>query len=159
LNALRAYLRLSPSLAELRTLLDSKQLNANYLPVVTKAAEGTAITPEWLLANYDFARARAILKTVPGSHLRGPYLLSTLKPPGRQPAGGGNILFQDLSSTPPDLVQPWYEAFLNQASQERFWEAKTTELLALKLRTIVDVMAQGLSDVKKALASWIEYFK
>jgi len=159
LSVIKEYLRLSPALADLRKLLDLKQLNANYLPTMTLPGEGVRLTPEWLLTNYDYARARAILKTVAGSHFRGPYILSTLKPADPRAATAGPMFFQDLSSVPLDLVTPWYEVFLNQAAQERFWEAKTGEQFALKMRTIIGVLARGLPDVKSSMASWIQWLK
>ena len=159
LNVVKEYLRLSPALADMRKLLDLKQLNANYLPTMTLPGEAVRLTPEWLLANYDYSRARAILKTVPGSHFRGPYILSELKPADPRATTPGPMFFQDLSSVPLDLVTPWYEVFLNQAAQERFWEARTGEQFALKVRTIIGVLARGLPDVKSSMASWIQWLK
>lgn len=160
LSVIKEYLRLSPALADLRKLLDPKQLNANYLPTTTLPAETVKLTPDWLLANYDYARSRAILKSVPGSHLRGPYILSVLKPVDtRATTSPGPMFFQDLSSVPLDLVTPWYEAFLNQAAQERFWEAKSGEMFVLKMRTFIGVLARGLPDVKSSMASWIQWLK
>jgi hypothetical protein len=159
LAVIREYLRLCPSLAEMRTLLAPKQLNANYLPTTALPRPNESVTAEWLLANYDFSRARAILRTVPGSHFRGPYILSALKPAVPTAAASGPIFFQDLSNVPLDLVRPWYEAFLNQAAQEHFWEEKSGELFALKLRTLIGVLAQGLPDVKTSMASWIQWLK
>jgi len=159
LAVIREYLRLSPPLSEMRKLLDPKQLNANYLPTMTQPREGVVVTAEWLLANYDFARARAILKAVPGSHFRGPYIISVLKPVDPRATASLPILFQDLSNVPLDLVRPWYEVFLNQAAQEHFWEAKPGELFTLKLRTMIGVLAQGLPDVKSSMASWIQWLK
>jgi hypothetical protein len=69
------------------------------------------------------------------------------------------MFFQDLSSVPLDLVTPWYEAFLNQAAQERFWEAKSGEMFVLKMRTFIGVLARGLPDVKSSMASWIQWLK
>jgi hypothetical protein len=159
-SVVKEYLRLTPALADLRKLLDPKQLNANYLPTTTLPAETVKLTPDWLMTNYDYARSRAILKTVPGSHLRGPYILSVLKPADpRATTPPGPMFFQDLSSVPLDLVTPWYEAFLNQAAQERFWEAKTGELFALRVRTLIGVLARGLPDVKTSMASWIQWLK
>jgi hypothetical protein len=159
LAVIKEYLRLCPALADMKTVLAPKQLNANYLPVMTLPGEKAQVTPEWLLTNYDFTHARAILSTVPGSHLRGPYILSVQKPVDPRATASGPQFFQDLSTVPLDLVTPWYEAFLNQAAQERFSEPKTGELFALKLRTMIGVLAQGLPDVKSSMASWIQWLK
>ena len=154
---LKEYLRLCPALVDLRKVLDAKQLNANYLPVMTSADPRTSPTTDWLLSNYDFARARGILKTIPGSHFSGPYILSTAKPVDPRNPSSGPMFFQDLSTIPPDLAAPWYEVFLNQAAQQRFWDVKASEQFTLRVRTIIGVLAQGLPDVKSSLASWIQW--
>jgi hypothetical protein len=159
LRVVKEYLRLCPPLIDLRKRLDVKQLNVNYLPVMTLPAAGVRPTAEWLLTNYDYARAREILKTVPGAnaHYRGPYLLSVFKPSDPKASITGPMFFQDLSTVPLDLVTPWCEFFLNQAAQQRFWEPKAGELLTLKVRTMIGVLARGLPDVKGSLESWIQW--
>jgi hypothetical protein len=157
LNVVKEYLRLSPALTDMSKLLDAKQLNANYLPVMTMPRGSVLPTAEWLLANYDYARARSILKTVAGSHFRGPYILSTLKPADPESAAPGPMFFQDLTSVPLDLITPWYEVFLNQAAQQRFWEPDKAEQFTLKVRTIIGVLARGLPEVKSSLSSWIQW--
>jgi hypothetical protein len=47
--------------------------------------------------------------------------------------------------------------FLNQAAQERFWEAKKGAQFAQRLRATVGVMGAGLPEVKKSLDSWIAW--
>ena len=45
--------------------------------------------------------------------------------------------------------------FQNQAAQERFWEPRTMEILTLKLRTTIAVLAIGLPEVQSAVHKWI----
>jgi hypothetical protein len=46
---------------------------------------------------------------------------------------------------------------MNLAAQERFWEPRTAEVLTLKLRSTISVLAIGLPEVKKQLASWVSW--
>jgi hypothetical protein len=157
LNAVKVYLRLTPAIEDLRKFLDLKQLNANYLPVTSLPAEGVKLTAEWLLENYDYARARGILRVLDGPHFRGPYIVSVLKPADPRAGASRPIFFQDLSVVPPDLIAPWYEIFLNQAAQQRFWETKATQQFTLRVRTIIGVLSRGIPDVKSGLAAWIQW--
>src|SRR5204863_4276637 len=130
------------------------ELNAAYVPV-TSAPTGRP-TAEWLLDNHDYARARSLLRFLPGGHRDGPYLLSTLRPAASADAVGQR-LFQDLSSVPPHLAAAWVKEFLNQAAQERFWDERSGARMALKLRVTVAIMGEGLPEVKKALDGWISW--
>jgi hypothetical protein len=56
-----------------------------------------------------------------------------------------------------DIISWWVREFLNQAAQERYWEPRTAELFALKIRTTIGVLAEGLPDVQKALTDWVSW--
>ena len=157
LTAMRAYLAGMEDVAKLQDYIPAAKLNVAYLPIETPApADASA---EWLLEHYDFARATALLRALPGDLTEGPYIVSVLKPLAldSQPS---QYLFQNLSAIPAkssDLVSWWVREFLHQAAQERFWEPKTAELLVVKLRTTIAVLAIGLPDVQKAVAGWVSW--
>jgi hypothetical protein len=135
-------------------------LNIAYVPV--RALPERQAPTERLLAEYDYARARSLLRLFPGSNREGPYVVSSLRPLGNsnQPAAMPNpYLFQDLSKVPPHLVSSWVKEFLNQAAQERFWEDRSAERFALRLRVTVGVLAAALPEVKKALDTWIAWVR
>lgn len=137
--------------------LPAGTLNVTYLPIETTAPPN--FTLEWLLDHYDFARAKALLHALPGDLTDGPYIVSTLKPLDSSTTPD-RYLFQDLSRVPlepSELISWWVREFLHQSAQERFWEPKTAELLALKLRTTIAVLAVGLPEVQKAIASWVAW--
>jgi hypothetical protein len=160
LKAIEAYWGLIPEIARLEQYVARRELNIAYLPV-TKALDGT-ISAEWVFENYDYARARSLLRLLPGGNREGPYIVSTLRPLGDAARGStpsGQYLFQDLSRVPPHLVASWVKEFLNQAAQERFWEEGTGERLALKLRVTVGVLGMGLPEVRKALDTWIAWIR
>ena len=159
-SALEAYVGLIPDIIALEQYVPPSELNIAYVPV--RAAPDRHAAPDRLLADYDYARARSLLRLFPGGNREGPYIVSSLRPLGGadQPAGQPTpYLFQDLSKVPPHLVASWVKEFLSQAAQERFWEDRSTERFALKLRVTVGVLATALPEVKKALETWIAWVR
>jgi hypothetical protein len=152
---LQAVLAQAPSIDSLGVYYDAAQLNVTYIPVTSGGKP--PVSAEWLLDNYDYAHARFLLHAIPGNLSHGPYLVSSLQPLSKAPSGP--YLVQDLSSVPAHLVSLWTSEFLNQAAQEHFWEQSTGTMLALRLRTAIGIMAEGLPDVRKSLDSWISMSK
>jgi hypothetical protein len=162
-----AFFELVPHVAQLERYVDRGELNMAYVPATDSAPED-GVTPEWALAHYDYVRALALLRRLPGALRDGPYLVSALRP-----LSGGDAptryLFQDLSAVPPDLAALWIKEFLNQAAQENFWEPRSAANVALRLRTTVGQLAVGmpkvqeamralgLPDVKAAMERWIAW--
>jgi hypothetical protein len=156
LKAIEAYLALIPDVASLEEYVPRGELNVFYLPV--RGTPPPALTAQWALDNYDYARARSLLRGLPEPNRDGPYILAALKPVGGAGAAGP-YLFQNLSSVPPHLAASWVKEFLNQAAQERFWEEKTAVQLAQRMRATVGIMGSGLPEVKKALDGWITWVR
>ncbi len=156
LKALEAYLSLIPDVVSLEEYVPRAELNIFYLPVRTAPTE--PVTAQGVLESYDYARARSVLRGLPGQNRDGPYIVAALRPMSGATAGTpSSYLFQDLSSVPPHLAASWVKEFLNQAAQERFWEAKKGAQFAQRLRATVGVMGAGLPEVKKSLDSWIAW--
>jgi hypothetical protein len=155
LKAVEAYLQLIPDITSLEKYLGLSVLNVTYLPL--REAPPKIVSAQWVLDHYNYARARALLKALPGSYRDGPYIVSSLTPMDGIPSVLGKYLYQDLSSVPPDLVLSWEKEFLNQAAQERFWDERSAEILVLKLRTTIGILAVGLPDVQKSLEGWIAW--
>jgi hypothetical protein len=160
LKALDACLSMISTVSELRQYRPAGKLNVTYIPV--KARPSSDPTAEWLLNNYDFARARVLLDLLSPRYRTGPYIVSTLAPLSNLQSIPQDHLFQDMSlvpTEPDDLLSWWIRAFLNQAAQEQFWQPQTGEMLTLKVRTMLSVEAAALPEVKKQLASWIAWAK
>lgn len=156
LKVLEAYVALAESVQSLeRAGIPRRGLNVTYVPVMRLPKEDRP-SPEWLLENYDFARARAILKSFPGDYRDGPYIISVLRPLGGAEFSG-NYLYQNLSAVPPRIVVDWAKAFMNQAAKERFWEEQTAQKLARNLRTIVAQLADGMPQVLNAMKEVIAW--
>jgi len=159
LQAIEVYRGLVPEISRLEQYVPRQQLNVAYLPV--RNAPEPPISAAKVLESYDYARARSILRFVPGATREGPYILSVLRPIGMADAASplDRYLFQDLSRVPPHLVASWVKEFLSQAAQERFWEVRTVEGLGLKLRVTVGILADALPEVRRALDTWIAWVR
>ena len=154
LKALEAFVSLIPDIAGLEEYVQRRELNIAYVPV--RAAPGQAPSGAWALDNYDYARARVLLRNLPRSNREGPYLLAALRP--LTSAGGqGPYLLQDLSAVPPHLAASWVKEFLNQAAQERFWEERRAVQLASRMRVTIAILGAGLPEVRKAVDDWIAW--
>ena len=69
---------LIPDIAGLEEYVQRRELNIAYVPV--RAAPAQAPSAAWALDNYDYARARVLLRNLPRSNREGPYLLAALRP-------------------------------------------------------------------------------
>lgn len=166
LKSIEEYLKF-PDMTRLETFdLPRRTLNITYLPIrmfpdqaVLKRLgdEQYGEVAEWILKQYDYERARVLLKDLAGAHREGPYIVSVLKPPTWNSSLSRPYLFQDQSAVPPHLISAWTKEFLNQAAQEQFWQERTTVQLALKLRTTLGIIATGLPQLRGALTEWVAW--
>lgn len=158
LAVIQAYLDRIDDIATLGTQVSHAKLNMTYLPQQSQPPDSADAA--WLVDHYDYARARLLLDALPGDRRNGIFLVSSLKP--LSASSGPPYLLQDLTvvpTDPPELISWWIREFLNQTSQERFWEPKTGELMTLKLRTTIAVIAAGLPDVQRSISSWITWIR
>jgi len=158
LKVLEAYLNFDSVFALEKVNYKPNQLNITYLPLELSGI-GDSSAP-WLLDHYDFERARGLLDSLPGERKDGIYFVSSAMPLASHAASGH--LMQDLTTVPTspnDLIAWWTREFLNQAAQEHFWEPRTVELLELRLRTTIAVLAAGVPSVKQSLTNWIQWTK
>lgn len=153
-KVLEGVLKMMPALNEIQKYLAPAQLNATFVPV--KKAPDANMDAAWLLDNYDYARARALLLKAPVSGKTGIYIVSSSVPLAAT-AGNAKFLVQDLSEVPPNLISTWIDVFLNQAAQERYWEASTGANFVLKLRLSLAVISIGTPQVQEALTKWISW--
>ena len=151
--ALAAFLDEIPEIRELlRRHARKSELNIAYIPL--KENPVTSAPRDWL-AQYDFTRARLLLRTVPMAAQDGPYIVSYDRPLStiEQRLGRKDLLLQDLSWVPPSLIRVWVKEFLRQASQPgAFAKEDLWRQLTLKTRTGIDVAAKATSEVETAWA-------
>ena len=138
------------------------EINVVYLPVESPLSftpPPDAAAADRLLASYNYARARALLRAVPGAERAGPYIVSHRMPLTGAARLEREYLFQDLSAVPPDVIRFWVDIFLRQTAQERFWEERRMEQLALELRTEIEKVAGVVPGIKDALTTWLVWVK
>jgi hypothetical protein len=155
--AVRALLAI-PEVQEMLRYAPDSTLNVTYLPLARPPADTAA---DSLLAAYDYARARIIIRNVPElSDARdGPYFVSAVQPLTRGPSPGPRLV-QNLTGVPPRLVGAWVDHFLEQAQRPEFWRGEAEQDdFALSLRTVLSQAAEGLPEVQGALQRWIVWVR
>jgi hypothetical protein len=109
-----------------------------------------------IIESYDFARSRLLLQKMALAG-DGPYIVSYRTPiSGRQDISPDQLLIQDLSRVPPDLVRLWIVEFKRQVVQERSGNNTNLRRFALRLRTEIAVLAKAFQITKEAVAGMID---
>jgi hypothetical protein len=127
------------------------ELNAVYVPVESLPPASASVAN--VLSRYDFARARRWLNIVDQTLRDGPYLVTVAKPldaTQRQP-----VILQDLNGVPASLVADWVTAYLRQLAQQTVYGRGFEPSLALRMRTVLGVIALAIPDVTSALRTVI----
>jgi len=164
-SVIAEYVRLMPDINQFAEKLEGdniarrKEINVSYIPLTAAPRQQESDSAEAILGRYDYARARALLSTLPGTHRDGPYLVSSFTPLSGQAGVSGNFLVQDLSKIPADLVPPYVAQFLNETTQERLGEGWHPQRWLLKLRTILSALGKGAPEVQKAWKTWESTFQ
>jgi hypothetical protein len=138
--------------------LPRSQLNIACIPVDDALSAQDGQSPRAVLDHYDYARARLLLRSVPGTlHPEGPYLVSVLSPLKLNELISEHYLYQDLSnrSITADLAYAWVVAFQNQAAKVDFWSPDSFKQFVLNVRGAIEIVATGYGNVRPALATWI----
>lgn len=117
-----------------------------------------------ILRNYNYTRAKIMLRRIPGDRGQGPLIVTTTEPlsPTLVVPPRGNrpeALVQDLSRTPPHLVDQWMGLFIKKATGEGSGFKKNLRTLLLHMRTTMDVYAEGLPKVFNACILYLEMKK
>jgi hypothetical protein len=156
LSFLTGYLKIVRNVAGLERFFDRDQLNVTSLPLDVAQGQEVREEAEWLLNHYDYDRARYILDRFHSDLRSGPYVVSVMKPLAPT-SPSGPYLLQDFSTVPPSLATAWIQEFLNQTAQQRLWDEGVAPRFALRLRTLIEVMALGLEDVRSAVGVVIKW--
>lgn len=148
IQAITAYKDIIIDIKDLEKYIPLKELNITYLPIDLPPPSNASA--EWILEHYNYARAKALLRTLPGSLREGPYIISTLNPLSTTQTPPEKYLFQDMTSVVPDVISLWVKEFITQASQEHSWNEETAKQFALRLRSSLALVTEASSKVKKA---------
>ncbi len=167
LQALRTFLTLE-DIREFPTDTPSQRgrLNVTAIPVWsgdtivgTIRKEGRDKAVDLLVEReYRYSRAQQLLSMIPEAEGNGPFLLSSPLPLSeaiRPPL----YVIQDLSWVPPRVVDLWVSEFLRVVAKEQTWDAASLPALAIELRAVIAILAEGVPEVVKALKEAIEVRK
>lgn len=148
-----------PTAASVEQYVPRKRINITYIPLRRLPAnwEGmaTADQVDYVVSNYDYARAEVDLACLSKRTGPGPVIISLLKPldPGEHPSP---VLVVDLTSAEPQLAQNYVNYFKQQAGKREFWQEKALERFSLTLRNGLEVAAVGLGMSKDSVSSWVK---
>ncbi len=152
LQAITNYVNMISTVRDLeKANIPKKELNIVYLPLTLPPPP--APSAEWLLDHYNYARARALIRTIQGDLRDGPYIISTLKPLDAHNNENSKYIRLDLSHVPPPIISLWVKEFMTQAAKEHYWEEDTARRLVLNVRTTLEALAVGTKEVSTVLAS------
>ncbi len=133
------------------------RLNATYIPLKRRPEPGHS-NAEWaanVLAVYDYTAAEIFLSHLDKSYLKGPYLVSVLKPLSEM--NTPTYLFEDFTGVVPALVAERVRFFKFLAAQERSWSEESLERFAHKLHNLVAVGGKVAPDALKGLTRMIRF--
>lgn len=154
-STVRAYLNI-PTIASLERDLQKQQINATFIPVdSTPSADNV----ESILNRYDYARARVILRILPGSNTTGPYLVSSTLPVLASDTLPREVFWQDLGSVPPQLIGLWVEEFFYESASPEGYRGDWKESWTLRVRTAIAQAAEGWPKVKGALDEYMSWVR
>jgi hypothetical protein len=158
LKTIEAYLLLLQNIDEyLGKHVRPSRLNATYIPLKKTPEPGNS-NAEWaanVLAVYDYTSAEILLSALDKSYLKGPYLVSVLKPLSEM--NTPTYLFEDFTGVVPELVSERVKFFKFLAAQERSWSEESLERFAHKLHNLVAVGGKVAPDAWKGLPRIIRF--
>ncbi len=148
---LDAYLNVSDVSYFVEEGIPREELNIFYLPLCEQMPDEP--TASMLLENYDYARARIVLRVIENADRSGPYIISYTAPlTAATQVDPRRLLVQDLSAVPADLAFLWIKEFISQTRQRQYWDTNAVRRFMLNLRTGIAVFAEALVEVREAHA-------
>lgn len=128
-------------------------INIFYVPLRSAGYRRDAVTTQdaaWLVANYDYPRARLLLNRV-GEDGDDVFLVSYREPLTtiEAPQASG-LLVQDLSLVPQELLELWIEEFRRQVRLDTYWNELTFRQAMLRLRSALPHVARYVAFIGTA---------
>ena len=151
LRILGSYAKL-PEIAEVRRSFRKDQLNITYVPVVRRrwlVNDG----PESILKRYNFELAASLLTRLGIKQMRGPYVISTLKP--LLESTKVPFLLQDLSGVEADNAAAWSTIFSSELTRRHFWDPAIGNQVAQAIRQSMAVKWGEFPEFVNNLNYWI----
>jgi len=113
---------------------------------------------EAVLVDYDFARAKLLLSSLPGTHADGPYLVSVAQPLSGGTDAARDFVLIDLSHISPALAGQWTNYFVQQATVDYPRSGFDMRRGLLVMRTALAQLGAGTSEIARGLATWRKLF-
>ena len=148
-----------PQIQDLQNYIAKDSLNVLYIPLIKEPNPGfvelsISEKSEWIIDNYDYARAKAFLNKFDEVDNAGPYIVSYPKALSRVGVVNDRYLIQDFSGAHPRVVPLWMDEFLKQSSKPTFWDESELNLFCNTLRNSIAVAADGLTEITESLSWW-----
>lgn len=125
--------------------LSPAELNIFYVPLRSAGYRRDAMRSKdagWLVANYDYARARLLLGRI-GEDGDDIFLVSYREPLATIEASQADrLLVQDLSLVPHELLELWIKEFRRHVRREAYWDELTFRQAMLRLRSALPHVAR-----------------
>lgn len=159
------YLNKIPELNQLVNYLNDSSINVVYFPVLEdplSQLDSLNFTEQidWLMSNYDYARASAYLNKFEDDLFEGPYIVSYYKPLSIvDTVLTEKYLLQDFSQVHHKVISLWMDAFIRQSSQTEYWNEAHLRTFSNTLRNTIAIAAEGLQEVGKSFRWWEESLK
>jgi hypothetical protein len=140
--------------------LPSAQINITYMPVrddlsASQQSAANFKIEDWLLDHYDYARAKRLLESIPGTSGDGPFIVSANHPVPESGAAPDKYLLENLNTVPVSIVKFWVDQFRIQTSQER-WDQAGLRGVALRVRTAIEIASIAYPEIRTSIATLIK---
>jgi hypothetical protein len=108
---------------------------------------------DWLLQNFNYERAQAILGAELASYGKGPYIVSY-----RDTPDGRQSLVQDMTNAHASAAEFWVDLHIVRSTQEDDWSDTSFELYGTRIVNALSVFAEALPVAIESVgnaASWL----
>ena len=135
-----------------------RNFSLTLIPLRAPPGAGTD-SADRVMANYDYARAKLLLASLPGTHADGPYLVSVAQPLSAGPEAARDFVLVDLSHISPALAAQWTNYFVQQAAVDYPRSGFDMRRGLLVMRTALAQLGAGTSEIGRGLATWRKLFE
>lgn len=140
---------------------EREELNAIYFPVMRRPSRSASVAEiaEWIIDNYDFARAKRILDSIESISGDGPFLLASLSPLGSGLRATTNGFMTDLGRASDETAPLWTRHFIAVSCIPQQWNRTSLERAMLSVRDYISTVAMAGAPVMNAVDSIVAWIK
>jgi hypothetical protein len=140
---------------------EPKELNAIYFPVTRRPSRTASVKKmaEWIMDNYDFARAKRILDSLDAVSGDGPFLLASLSPLSSGVRSNTNGFMTDLGNASAATAELWTRHFIAVSCIPQQWNRASLERAMLEVRDYIGTIAMAGTPVITAVDTVVAWIK